>query len=610
MDPDVTDLGLASPALRLKSFEALDDRVYVGTRGVTPTMLGVLDVDARRVERHVEVPTGDGVWSVHAFGGDVYLGTYDWATPADVYRYDADAGALERAFRFADEQVVLKLADADGTLFVGAYPSASVYECDPATGEVRDYGEVHDVEQYARGVAADDEHVYVGVGIGADLVELDRETGERRSILPAEFEDAPTLSTLALVDDWVVAPVGGDDPTLLLVSRSDPDTYRTAAPSGAEDVGFLRVGDGDVELTATVDGERRRYRYDPGDDAFEERESLPPDVGSVRRVDDRLVGITSGGAVRTHDLSSGEFVETDLVDAGMPTGGEVPFSMAVLDGVPVVAGHGALHVHDGADGPRQVPAPGEAKASIAVDGTLYTASYPDARLGRFELGDEEVTVLDRVGHEQNRTRDVCFHRPTRRLFVGTRPNYGELGGALSAYDPATGGLLVERDVVPDQSVCSLAPTDDTVYFGTEIYGEKVQPVAEEAVLGAWDPVADELRWTATPVDGASALVHLVELDGVLYGSAGGDLFAFDPETRETLRRRSVAGGFGLPGRQLLARGGDLFCATGDELLRIDPATLDSTTVLADLDPTNPMLAAHDGALYALRGPNLIRADGL
>ncbi|HEY6738441.1 MAG TPA: hypothetical protein VI076_06290, partial [Actinopolymorphaceae bacterium] len=168
--------------------------------------------------------------------------------------------------------------------------------------------------------------------------------------------------------------------------------------------------------------------------------------------------------------------------------------------------------------------------------------------------------------------------------AGTVPKYGELGGALITFDPASGDHTVHRDVVPDQSVVALAYRGGKVYGGTTIHGGlSSTPSTDEAHLFVFDlasgtrerllvPVPgsetvstlafggdDEVLWGVTFDNvlfryqvAASKVTHRVDLglpreganwgrvptlkyrpqDGLFYGVAGHTFFSFDPETKE------------------------------------------------------------------------------
>jgi hypothetical protein len=121
------------------------------------------------------------------------------------------------------------------------------------------------------------------------------------------------------------------------------------------------------------------------------------------------------------------------------------------------------------------------------------------------------------------------------LALGTVPDYGELGGALTLLDTDTGDFEVYRDVVEDQSVISLAYRDGVVYGGTSINGGlSSSPAATEARLFAFDVAAREVIWEKVVSPEAAYVAGLSwGPDGKLVGgTSDGLLFELDPDTRE------------------------------------------------------------------------------
>src|SRR5699024_6222583 len=122
-----------------------------------------------------------------------------------------------------------------------------------------------------------------------------------------------------------------------------------------------------------------------------------------------------------------------------------------------------------------------------------------------------------------------------RVALGTVPDYGELGGALTLLDTTTGEFEFHRNVVPDQSVISLAYADGLIYGGTSINGRlSSDPTADAAHLFVWDVAAQEVLYSEALTDQAGYLAGLSwGADGQLVGATSdGVLFEFDPDLRE------------------------------------------------------------------------------
>jgi len=173
-----------------------------------------------------------------------------------------------------------------------------------------------------------------------------------------------------------------------------------------------------------------------------------------------------------------------------------------------------------------------------------------------------------------------------KVFVGTVPDYGVLGGALAIIDLKTNAIDVHRDVVPRQSVVALAYARGHVWGGTSIAGGLgIDPAADaEARLFAWDPAARKVAFEATPVAGATAITSLVVgPDQNLWGWANGTLFVLDPTARQVVFTKEFFPTARDQGRapwrmaaMELHRDGRFYGTIRDQLFRLDPATKELT----------------------------------
>lgn len=138
-----------------------------------------------------------------------------------------------------------------------------------------------------------------------------------------------------------------------------------------------------------------------------------------------------------------------------------------------------------------------------------------------------------------RPRIVHHDATTNTLLVGTRPVYGQLGGALSLVEPDSGSTQTFRNVVQDQSPTALTSIDGVAYIGTEIQGELAPPTTTEGKLAAWDIRTRKKNWEVVPVPGAHTVTSLATVPDaghpVIYGSANnGTVFVVEPATGDVL----------------------------------------------------------------------------
>jgi hypothetical protein len=88
------------------------------------------------------------------------------------------------------------------------------------------------------------------------------------------------------------------------------------------------------------------------------------------------------------------------------------------------------------------------------------------------------------------------------LYVGSTPDYGLWGGALTTYDYATGAYTVQRNIVADPGVTSLAAIGGTLWGGTSISGGGgTDPKATEAKLFSVERATGAKTRELVPVPG-------------------------------------------------------------------------------------------------------------
>jgi hypothetical protein len=190
-----------------------------------------------------------------------------------------------------------------------------------------------------------------------------------------------------------------------------------------------------------------------------------------------------------------------------------------------------------------------------------------------------------LGHHQD--RPVAMTEDAEgNVYLGSVPDPGLLGGALAVLTPS-GHLTVYRNLVPDQSVVSLAYADGLVVGATSISGGLgATPTARSAELFVYSPAQGRLVATLTPFPGTPAIGGLLAgPNGLVYGLTNRAVFAYDPRLNQVVAETTFAptasyGSFSWGQTTSLALGadGNLYGAVDGNLIEVNPQTL-SVTVL-------------------------------
>jgi len=604
----LTDLGPASVASPLGNAEFVGSVLYAGSRGLSPNVVGAYDLVADAVTAHFDIPTGVGIWAMCKVGTDVYVGTH---ARSDLYRIDTVGGAVTKVAQYPDHYIWTMASSPDGKVYLGTSEPGRVWEYDPTTGASRDLGQPAPGEAYVRSIQADDRHVYAGVGSNAHLIAIDRATGEKKELLPAELADRDWVSSMSISDTHIA---GGMNSLaeLIVLDKADPTSYEVVKASAAGEKYIVSVlaYDDSVYFAGRPSGTFYRYRL-----ATAELEvvGVPYFEAATHRIlaHEGLVYGIQDSAVFVYDPATGAVEYRNLVQRGFKAAPEEPMSVH-SDGRRVyVGGKGGADIHDLATGKvTRLGIAGEPKTLLTVDDTTYLGVYTQAALYSHHARDAEPKLIARTGHQQDRPRDLAYDSKSGLIVMPTQPEPGQMNGALSLYSPCTGKYETYRPVVERQTVYSVAASHGTAYLGTLIQeGLGLPPVTTTARLAAFDLVDRKLLWQQEPVPGARHISSLALAPARLYGMAStGDVFEFDLVRRKVTRSLKV----GAKGGELFVTGEVAYCSDGDKVYKIDLVSFTAQVITEGLAGQwfggEPKLAIDPSrrALYALRARNLVR----
>lgn len=201
-----------------------------------------------------------------------------------------------------------------------------------------------------------------------------------------------------------------------------------------------------------------------------------------------------------------------------------------------------------------------------------------------------------------------------KMFFGTVPGYGLLGGSLIEYNSSDDKIISYPNLVQDQSIVSLNYLDSIVIGGTSIWGGLgIQPTQSQAKLFGWNLVTKTKTFEIIPVNDAKAITALMlGPNGKIWAMADGTLFIFNPATNQVdsthqLFQVSQATKNTQVWRNaslVLHPSGRIFGLAYGELFELDPVTKAKTTISAS--GGSCLTLGINGELYFHRGINLWR----
>ncbi|HCU37643.1 MAG TPA: hypothetical protein DGT21_20075 [Armatimonadetes bacterium] len=550
----------------------------------------LLQIDAQTGEvNQYEGAEGFGAW--HSIVGPddrIYVAAYGGEKGCSLWVFDpaqAEQGLHHEVDWAPGETICWKLAADEDTIYGCTYGHATVPAYNTRTGEIKQYGGFTPTGQYARPVFVGAEGwVYTAVGTAEwDMIALNPRTGEFHSVRTPEQKQGPMLPP-------------GHDAWGRMFPGQDGHIYYWDNDGWHRLVGGKSIAVADSELPAwykrpLTDGRVLGVFSDSGYYTLVDRASsqITRYEFEYQAPGSTLFMVAAGpdGAIYgssiiplqmfRHDPRTGE--NTKL---GNPTrvGGEIYSILPHGQQMVIAAYPGAyLSVYD--------------PAKPWIFGT-EPESNPR---GYGQLGD---------GHHRPQ---AMIAGPEGRVYVGSIPDYGQLGGAMGVFDLERWELVENyRNLIPAQSIPALAydPVTGLVFGGTSIHGGGGStPTAKEALIYAWDPAAKEIVWQTVPVPGSQGVTGLTLAGGKLFASVrGNSICALDPATGELLSTGTVPRGWVHYAAIGTHSDGMVYGLTGECIYRVDPATYEITEVAAPDTSIKCGFALTDDGVYFGSGTNL------
>jgi len=472
----------------------------------------------------------------------IYLGSY---YNAHLLRFDPKTEKWDDLGQPAgqNESFICALTTApDGKIWGGTFPSAKLFAYDPKTGETKNFGRMDEKQFYCYPTAGGDGLIYCAIRFEkTDIVVFDPAKETKASLIPLEERRS----------GWLSLTRGGDG-----------KVYANL-PSGK----WVRIEDAKNLLEMKVS-------------EIPFPKSGLPDGRQFHVVDTRLLKIQNPTTKEEKQIplqyeASGAFIF--VVSLG-PDGRIYGSSMLPL----------RLFVYDPKSQSftnlgQAAQASGQVYAMGSYDGRLYLSSYPGARLSvydpkkplQFGAGeDANPRDLGPLGEGQDRPR-AMIAGPHGKIFIGSYPDYGNHGGAISVYEPKKNERRNYRHIVKDQSIASLAYIEklDLITAGSSVRGGGgTRAIEKEAKLILFDPKEEKKIFEMVPVLEAKTILSLaVSPEGILYGITDNEkVFVFDVDKRVT--RKVIDLGFKEPREISLQMGpdGKLYGLTKEAIFYIDP----------------------------------------
>lgn len=616
-------------------FEDGHNVMYSTVTGKPPEFL-VINLDTYELERTLTLPGGtNGASHVVAPDGRVYIAS----SGGLLYRYSPVTKAIESLGMISSGQTAIYdlNVDEEGNVYGGTYPNARVFKYDPKSGQFSHYGSLSETNSYVRSLVYYDQMLYAGIGTDGSIVKLDPATGEKTEIpLPPitgiTSGDYPSVYSLDAVDKYLFAQLSGKGKNILIAYDLEQGQWRpeqfehyhgsiVSQPMNGKayykmnQSGDYKLVELDLETFETrVTSMMQDFSMKGGGwVVFPEEAELPGPT---------LVNMRYDGKIGFFHIPT----ETHVEKVPLMQGAAIPIH--ALEKGP----DGKLYMssYPGGTGSIYDPGTGETTAfrfnqaeSIGFMGEhhVFYNLYPGANIFLLDttkpiegLNSDNPKFLFEAGEQQD--RPYVNLTVDEKLYLGTIPDYGELGGALVVYDSDSEDEVkhkVFRNIVQDQSIVGLAHKDGKIYGSTSIKGGlDSTPTATEAMMFIWDPQTEQKVLEFAPVLPDSGAVTMISgltfgSDGLLWAAANGTIFAVDPDTQEVVKSKVVyegVEGYGMwrPIHLRWGTDGLLYTDLYGKLTVVNPETLE----VVKLDISSPLFAlGDDGHIYYAQSTKLM-----
>lgn len=477
------------------------EKVYYGvTRDSNILRLFRFNVVKATVDLVIPIEDASGAWGLVLDRDMLYIGSYSYnrAYPASLYRYNLLTETLEKIGELQGQTHVWAMILAGDTLYLGTYPTASLFAYHARTGVLENLGSLSS-EKYIRALETYQGKVYAGIGARAQLLEYDPDTGQTRDILPAEYREESFVYHLVRVGAKLFIGLRPSNDILMYDLRTRHFTLlMKASDQQPGDTPEFSVDT--VHFTGLL-GHLFEYHTKTG--VF--KKLTPPHsralVGSHLVSEDTIAWVESNGLYQEVSADGVLRKTIDFFDFGLEGIANTPMSLFAYDDRVFLGGNRLriFNVRSGQDTYHILPS--EVKALSFLQGTLFTANYEYATIwaypqfvlddpARFQFNDSQF-LLFAIADAQNRPLAMLADPRTQNIFIGTQPNYGEYGGALTYYNSSfKNEPRTYRHIVPQHSIRSLAcdaTNPNHLFLGTDVYGGTgIDPLPEEAHVVKWD----------------------------------------------------------------------------------------------------------------------------
>lgn len=573
-----------------------DTLLYVAQQGF-PSVLTVMDATTLTVMDVLEMPGATAVWALDIDAdGNAWVGT----TPDEnLYQYVHQTKEWKHFGKMTTKQNTMigaiHVSQQTSTVYgTNSYQGAVFTFKD---GKASNLGRAMDGRNYGRSIVHSDKtkEVFVGVGSKAGLVAWNPETGEKRNILPKEYQTEQYVYDLNLVEDVLFAKLNPSQKILMFDIR----THEIMGSFEASSRGVSPKSPLSNVVYYTFEKQIFELNLQTKKSTVVSAE-LPNAKSSISLgfIEGKLFGMQgNSGEYFLLDLTTKKLIHGELDLPNLPI--EIYSLHTGLEGNIYSSGFvsGGIGIYH----PNQKEQLfysniGQMESSTILGDKLYIGSYPNAKIYVHDPANQHPTdhsldVIELMSGElnkQNQDRPTAMAgvEKTGKLYIGTFPKSGFIGGSFAVYDVNKATYDLYANWISNHSIVSLRyhKKDELLYGGTSIYSGKGNNTNEtNAKLFTISPT-DETptpTYLPFPISGIRTFEGLMEDNtGQLWGFADGYIFSYQRDTGEFRTKLIDDSVEGYLNQFSIVQGKDglLYGNVGNKMVQVNSLTMEVTVL--------------------------------
>lgn len=619
---------ITHPTVLDGAFDPLRPHILYTVVSGPPAQFVVFNWHSEMVVQSIPMPEVEGAWAITmCTEGKVYIGTY---SNGHLYQYCPNSKVLRDLGEPVPNQTHIwtLCKGPEGKIYGGTYGDCTLFLYDP----IKDLCEilkspVVENENYLRNIAYDKKRnqLYLGIGSHAHLVTYNCATGETIEWLPKRYKHKQFAYYVDVQRDHLFVKLDSGN-EVAVIDLSCGEIVYELPPMDSYNISPLDAEKRYIYYSS----DRILHRYDFHKNCHESLDiPVPARWARAQFVEGKLMALLTGGGLFQYHPTTGQYQITypDLPKQECP----IQSIIKGPDGNIYIGGYlvGGMARYNPSTGiSEQFKGVDQAEGMTVLGNQMYLGIYRDAIIYEYNpylpwnMEDNEPNpkkLFQLSPYHQDRPFAMVGIEEKNLLAIGTFPDYGTLGGALTIYNPDLNSFDIYEHLIPHQSIASLVYQNDYLIGGTSIWGGiGSQPIEKEAKLFMFDLETRKVAFEFVPIPNKKAITSVkIGPDGMIWGFAEGALFIFDPMERKVIFKKELFD-IDYSHRPFVfrdaafefAKNGLIYGTIGYQFFELDPTSMttkilrEELSILSAMDDAGNIYFAHGKDLWKYTFPSL------